>query len=424
MSEIVQYPRGSCALGGAAAAVTHIKRAIPIYHSGPGCQMQTMAGQRGPSASNYYYIGDAPPSTNLYEREIVFGGLDRLDETIAGTLEIYDGDLFFVLSGCSADIIGDDTASVVEKYRRQGVEIVYVDTGGFKGDTFYGYQAVLDAIAEKIALPTDIREPRTVNIFGLVPTQEIFWAGNFEEITRILNKLGVKANTFFSDSGGLAELQQSSRAALNVNFSPWLCRNTEEIYKERFGIETLHFDGLPVGPTSTTAFVRKLADALQLDNDDVERVIREEEDYVWDYLEALGESRRYRLAIVGDTNTVIGLSRFFVEDYGQILLDAVIVDDIPESADRDRIREILTSFEYGKPPKVHFEADYFKIKELLKDEPVEMLLGSSFEHELSDELNTVFFNVSFPARGKRILNRGYAGYRGSLTLLEDFFYPY
>jgi nitrogenase molybdenum-iron protein beta chain len=51
-------------------------------------------------------------------------------------------------------------------------------------------------------------------------------------------------------------------------------------------------------------------------------------------------------------------------------------------------------------------------------------IGSSFKGETADELDTVFFNASFPTRDKIILNRTYAGYRGCLTLVEEMYYNY
>ncbi len=332
MGHFIQNPRTSCALGGALATLCSIERAIPIFHAGPGCGLQTMAGQFGQSGGKGFgYVGgQGVPSTNMFEKEVIFGGSQRLTETISGSLEVMDGDLFVVLTGCTAGIIGDDVQGVVDQFKDSGVPIIYVETSGFKGDTYYGYEAVLNTLTGRLAEPAP-KETTTVNLLGIVPTQDIFWEGDFEELLRILRKLGLKVNTFFTEHQGLETLKRSSEAALNLILSPWLLEEFAGKYQQQFGIETLRYPGLPIGPTATSDFIRKLGVRLSLDPYLVEQVIREEEDYVYSYIEKIiGSLTRYRFIIVGDTNTVLGLTRFLVNDYGQIPLCAIITDEVPE----------------------------------------------------------------------------------------------
>ncbi|HWQ41952.1 MAG TPA: nitrogenase component 1 [Desulfosporosinus sp.] len=149
MAHIIQNPRSSCALGGAVSTVSSIYRAVSIYHAGPGCVIQSNAGV-GKTINANYLFGNIPNS-NMYEREIIFGGIDRLKETIDGALEVMDGDEYFVLTGCSPDIIGDDAAGLVEEYRSKGIPIVHIETSGFKGDTMKGYESVLNIFPDKLA---------------------------------------------------------------------------------------------------------------------------------------------------------------------------------------------------------------------------------------------------------------------------------
>ncbi|MBP2652176.1 MAG: nitrogenase molybdenum-iron protein, alpha and beta chain [Firmicutes bacterium] len=424
MGHFIENPRSSCALGGALAFVSSIDRAIPVLHAGPGCGLQATAGQLGQSGGKSFgYVGgQGTPSTNMFEREIIFGGVERLRETIAGTLEIMDGDLIFVLTGCTADIIGDDVESVIEEFKAQGVNIVHTETAGFKGDSYYGYNAVVQSIADQL---TEVvpKDAKLVNLFGIVPAQDIFWEGNFEEIIRILNKLGLKVNSFCKEQQGLKEIKNSAGAAINIMLSPWLGQEFLATYKEKYDIDTFRYPGLPVGPTATTDFIRKLAKQLGLDNVLVEKVIAEEENYVYSYLEKIiGSFTRYRFSIVGDTNTVLGLTRFLVNDFGRIPLVAVITDQVPEEH-RNTIERELTSLEYARPPKVVFENDKWKISELIKEykDDVAFILGSDYEKEIGKKLDALTVVVSFPTTEKLIINRGYAGYRGCLTFIEDLY---
>jgi len=420
----IENPRSSCALGGALALISSINRTIPVLHAGPGCGLQVTAGQLGQSGGKSYgYVGgQGTPSTNMFEREVVFGGVERLRETIDGTLEIMDGDLFFVLTGCTADIIGDDVKSVIDEFKAKGVSIAHAETAGFKGDSYYGYNTAFQAIVSQLVEVTP-RDAKMVNLFGIVPAQDIFWEGNFEEIIRILNKLGLKVNSFCKEQQGLQEIKKSSGAALNIMLSPWLGQEFLAEYKEKYGVGTFRYPGLPVGPTATSDFIRKLAEYMDLDKALVEKVIAEEENYVYSYLEKIiGSFTRYRFVIVGDANTVLGLTRFLVNDFGRIPLAAVITEDVPPEY-RDGIVDELTHLEYARPPKVVFESDKWKISEWIRTykDDAALILGSDYEKEIGNELDIVTVVVSFPTTEKLIINRGYAGYRGCLTFIEDLY---
>lgn len=43
----------------------------------------------------------------MLEKEVVFGGTDKLRTTILGAIDIIDADAYFVLTGCTAGIIGE-----------------------------------------------------------------------------------------------------------------------------------------------------------------------------------------------------------------------------------------------------------------------------------------------------------------------------
>ena len=56
------------------------------------------------------------PCTSISEKEVVFGGSDKLRSTIHNALRVIDADLFVVLSGCTGEIIGDDIKEVSEEF--------------------------------------------------------------------------------------------------------------------------------------------------------------------------------------------------------------------------------------------------------------------------------------------------------------------
>lgn len=423
MSNIIEGPRGNCALGGVNAVLSAINRVVPIYHTGPGCCMQTTAGEAGQAGgrSPFYVSGVSTPCTNMLERDVVFGGVDRLRETIQGSIEIMEADAFFVLSGCTSGIIGDDIVSITDEFKEKGLPVYPIESPGFLGESYRGYEIAFKALIEHI-VKSGVRQEKLVNLFGIMPYHDPFWEGNFEELTRILEKLGLKVNTFFTRHQGIEEIRNSGAAALNIIISPWLLKSVEKEYQERFGVPSLRWPGLPIGASDTSAFVRAVAKALGIEEQG-EKVIAEEEDYVYSYLEtAIGALSWKRFGVVGDANTVVGVTRYLANDFSFTPIVSIITDPVFRPEDFDRIQEQLGTLDYARPPKVVFETDQWKIqRELEAHEELTLLIGSTKDREFAMEKDIQCSVIAYPITDRLIFNRTYSGYRGSLTLIEDLY---
>ena len=318
MSQVVENPRGGCVLAGINSVLGAIDKVCPVYHSGPGCCMQTSASDQGQSGKKTpcFVSSVSIPSTNMFEKQVVFGGVDKLRTTIQGAIDIIAADAYFVLTGCTAGIIGDDVLSVTSEFQEQGHEVYAIEAPGFLGDSNLGYETVWNTLIEKVVEKDVPKDEKLVNIFGIVPYHDPFWAGTLEEIDRILTRLGLKVNTFFTKHQGIDVIKKSSAAALNIIINPWLFKAGAKKYETKFGGPSIRFPGLPVGATDTTRFVRAVSEALNLDKEMVEEVITSEERYVYDYLEqAIGVVSWKRFSVVGDANTAIGLTRYLENDF-------------------------------------------------------------------------------------------------------------
>ena len=418
MEKCIERPRSLCSLHGALDVIGNIYKAIPILHASPGCSMQAS------SRTNLYYLGGyhGLPSSNAYEKEVVFGGTKRLEETIRGSLEIMDGDYYAVLTGCSMGINGDDVDSVVSKFSDSKYPIASIDTAGFRGDTYTGYNMALLATVKALAKKTKT-DNRLVNIYGQPPSSDITFRGDLEEITRLLARIGVKANTFFIRRDGIDQFKNSGNAALNVNLSPWLAKNVDAYYKQQFGIETLTFNGWPVGPKDTANFLRTIAERLGIEKELVDKVVYEEELYVYEYLDSLfGNFERHRFILVGETAKALGLARFLVNVHGHIPLALIFTDSVNEAA-RQTIREEVEKLECPRKADVYFENDVYEIEQAAKkyEGRATLFMGSSYEKKLAQNLGAFFAVTSNPCLDKEILNRSHIGTHGCISLVEDLY---
>jgi nitrogenase molybdenum-iron protein beta chain len=425
MSEILENPHGNCALGGAAATLSAIRRVIPLYHSGPGCGMQNTAGEasQGSIRLPYYVSYTAIPCTNMVERDVVFGGEEKLDKHIEGALEILDADAFFVLTGCTAGIIGDDVHSIADRYRAQGHPVYAVDSAGFLGESYRGYEIAMNALLDYIVDPNPAgKEDDLVNVVGIMPYHDPYWEGNFEEIVRLLEKLGLRVNTFFSHEQTISDIKIASKASLNIVLNPWLLQKFSREFESRFGIPALRYHGAPIGPTDTAEFLRLVGEATGRATE-AEVLIEAEARYYFHYLETgLGLQSWRRFAVIGESTNVIPIVRMLANDYSFTPEVAIITDALYRPEDKDYITEKLTSLEYANPPGIVFTGDEWEITKTLSQYPeTTLIIGSTNEEEYAMAHGIQCFIACFPNTERLIYNRSCAGYRGALTFYEDIY---
>ena len=210
MSQIMENPKGGCVLAGINSVLGAIDKVCPIYHSGPGCCMQTTAADQGQSGhkSSCFVSSVSLPSSNMLEKEVVFGGTNKLRTTIQGAIDIIDADAYFVLTGCTAGIIGDDIVSVANEFTEQGYKVYPIETPGFAGDSNLGYEIVWNTMIDQVIEKDVPKDEKLVNIFGIVPYHDPFWSGALEEIDRILSRLGLKVNTFFTKHQNMEDIRK------------------------------------------------------------------------------------------------------------------------------------------------------------------------------------------------------------------------
>lgn len=418
MSQILENPRGGCILSGISSTLAAIEGFCPVFHAGPGCTMQTSAS----TGAEVEIAGVQVPCSNMLEREVVFGGVRKLESTVQGAIEVMDAKAYVILTGCTAGVIGDDVNAVAESFRAKGQEVYAIDTPGFIGNTEMGYDIVWSNLIRQFIKPSS-KEEKTVNLFGIIPGLDPFWRGNVEELSRILRELGLKVNNFFRDGQGIEEVRKSSGAALNIIVHPWLFKGPAEQYEEKFGVPYLRFPNLPIGDTDTTEFVRAVGEKLGLDQRVVEDVVEQEQKYLYSYLEhGIGVLGWKRLAVIGPSATAIGIARYMANDYSLLPRVVIITDPNIGKNTQDIIRSRLAELTYVQAPDIFFEPDQYEINEILKKyTDVTMTIGSANDREAASYQDTEFYELCYPVTSRFIFNQSIIGYKGSLTLIEDLF---
>ena len=435
MSDFIERSKFSCALGGALSTIAAIPKAVPIVHASGGCAASLSgtynlsAGYRGVG----YCGGNMIPTSNISQSNIVFGVEEKLVGQIESTIKYLKGDIYIVVTGCQTEMIGDDSVGIASRYRDQNV--IGVNTPGFLGNTLRGYDAVLSALVKEIIEKKDEKDAKTINLLGIVPGHDVFYRGNIAYLTDLLNKIGVKANTFFGDGESVEKIKGYGDAALTVVLSGTAGQITAKTFETVHGIPYVTTD-LPIGPKATERFLRLVAEKLNIEKEVVDKVVEEETKYFYSYLERIVDVaadldfQRYVVAFT-DSYYAYPLVDFVSEELGWIP-HFVSINDLQDKAKQEAYTkkfENLTS--RTKPQVIYEDKEGLAKKKLRASWPYNnnqkyydalgplFIVGSVVERDLANDYGAGFLTVAFPVSNRAVLNKGYAGCRGALTLVED-----
>jgi len=430
----INQPRYGCSLG-ALYTATAIPRVIPITHCGPGCadkQFTATAFYNGFQGGGYGG-GAVSPSLNASEKEVIFGGMERLHELISASLKIMDADLFVVLTGCIADLVGDDVPSVVAEFQAKGVPIVYAETGGFKGNNYTGHELVTKAIIDQfVGNYEGPKEKKLVNVWSLVPFVDTFWRGDLEEIKRILEGIGLKVNILFGhESNGVEEWKDIPKAEFNLVLSPWIGLDTAKHLEKKYNQPFLHVPVIPIGAQETSGFLRKVGEFAKIDLKNVEDFIKKEEDYYYFYLEHFADfyseywwGLPAKFGVVSNSAYNLALTKFLVNQLGLIPGRQIITENTPDEY-KDFIREQYAHIAEDVSATVDFIEDGYTIgQELLKTDfghKPPLLFATTWDRDVAKQLKGGILEIGFPASYEVVVNRSNIGYRGALSLLEKIY---
>lgn len=420
MYESIERTRQGCNLQGALQTLNEIKGVIPILHSNPGCGVQNYYANKASLGSYGYLGGYEIPNSNVFEKQVIFGGTSRLREQIKNTVKVLKGDLYVVLSGCEAEMVGDDIIAMTQEIVDQGEKAIYYKAPGFAGNQYTGYTGVLNAIITQLpglfSLPTD-KKKGLINILGILPKQDLHWKGNLAELKRVFGAIGIEANTLFGYGQGLEEWKQLPRAELNLVVSKWGIPAAEKL-KELYGTPYLVFDSIGLG-TEIEAIVRAVAEALEVETASVNRFFQEEKKR---FIHALEQFTEYAydhdlqktVAIIGEESTVIRYGGFLTKYWG-MEIEIAIITDYTGSAEEQKAPEALRSV----AGEIYYSKDTSTISKIIRSGKIGLILGSGLENEVARQLGIPNHIISYPAKDKVIISKSDIGYSGAETVLED-----
>jgi len=277
-----------CSSGNAFCQLSMIQDAVIINHAPVGCagdffgfNFVYRVGQMErdlPSVIGRYF------STNIEEKDTIFGAIKKLEETIRAAYERVHPNAIFVTTSCASGIMGDDVESVTENMMKElGIPVVACYCEGFKSKIWTsGFDSAYHSIVRKIVKPPE-KKTNKVNIIN-------FWGSDI--FTELLAKLGYEAE-YIVPFSTVKQLEKISEAAASIQICPTLGTYLGAALEQIYGVPEIKAP-LAYGIAGTNAWLRELGKVLGKETE-VEEIIRAETERILPQLE------QYRAKLKGKT---------------------------------------------------------------------------------------------------------------------------
>ncbi len=304
------------------SALMSLEDSVFISHSPQGCVGCTIM------AVDMYRVGQAHRGvrniknpriivTNIDQKSVVFGGEQKLRESVKIAVERYAPKLIFIYASCASGIIGDDIDAIAGDLQKEYPEtiLVPIHCEGFKSKICAsGFDAAFLSInkyiLKKQRVPT---QKGLVNLFA--PTTVSF--ADQKEMERMLREIGVEVNyiPFYSS---LEKIQRIPAAEASTSICKVFADEFMETLREDYGIPYSH-TVMPIGMRNTDKWYRGIAKTLGKE-EQAEEIIEREHRRVEPLVEKLRERLQgKRVFICGGTGRSFAAAAL-IDDFGMELV--------------------------------------------------------------------------------------------------------
>jgi len=420
-----ELPYGySCSFCGAFLAGAVMKGCGIITHCSPGCNFSLNITQLGASGRFSKPVNFA--STLLTEKDVIFGGGGSLYDSLLRFADNFDIDFEMVIAGCSAETIGDNISEVSSRaFGKTGKPVLTVNAGGYKGNTVDGYNMALKSIAEQLITDGMPRVDKSVNLIGIIPVHDLFWRGNINEMTRLIQSIGVTVNSVLVGEGmTLADIRRMPSASLNVVVSDSVGIQAAGVISERFGMETVICDeGYPVGMVSSSKWLERVGKALNVSDDIIKSAIVSETNSVLgsvaNYISALNDViLKQRYFILADSFYALGIFSYLTGELG--MTPEVIAVSTCTDGTLEKIEELCDRFSVN--PVIAIDPDNNDVEKLLDETDPTFFIGRGEDIQIARKKGVPLLGLT-PTNLRRIQSYPLplTGFNGGLVILDEIF---
>jgi len=235
-----------------------IRDAVTIFHAPVGCSSSAL-GYRELFRHVPVELGRTAEfdlhwmTTNLREKDVVYGAGDKLKKAIYEAQKRYDPKAIFILTSCTTGIIGEDIEGAVSDVQPNiKAKIVPIHCEGVRSRLVQtGYDAFWHAIMKYLVKKPEQKQKDLVNVASML---SYTWQDRLE-IQGLLGKIGLRAN-LIPEFASVEQFEQLSEAAVTAplcaTYTDYLSRGLEQEY----GVPYFMYPS-PMGISNTDEWLRQ-----------------------------------------------------------------------------------------------------------------------------------------------------------------------
>jgi len=413
-------PCKTCQPVGALYCALGVHRCMPYSHGSQGC-----VSYHRTFLSRHFKEPAIASTSSFTEGASVFGGGSNLRTGVKNVFEIYKPDIIAVHTTCLSETIGDDVGSyILDMEIPDGKLVVHTNTPSYVGSHVTGFYNMMCGFINYLAEKTGTPNGKTAIFPGFVNP------GDMRELKRIAKLMNVPF-TMFPDTSGVMDAPMTGRFEMYPSGGTTLgeirglgdCAQVlalgtvtslepAELLKKKFKVPYKLLP-LPMGVEATDRFVMELS---KISKSEVPYELEEQRGQLVDILL---DSNQYTyqktVAIFGDPDIVSGLTAMCLE---MGMTPKIVMTGTPKEEFTREVKELLER--YGiTDAVVKANADLFELHQLIKNEPVDLLVGNSYGKAIAKAEDIPLVRAGFPILDRYVHSYlPLVGYTGMIRMVE------
>jgi len=413
-------PCKTCQPVGAMYAALGVHRCMPHSHGSQGC-----CSYHRTFLSRHFKEPAIATTSAFTEGASVFGGGSNVKKSVKNIFEIYDPDIIAVHTTCLSETIGDDLNTYIQQMDiPEGKIVVHTNTPSYAGSHVNGFFNMMCGFIKYLSKATAVKNGK-IGIFpGFVNP------GDMREMKRLAKLLKAEFIMFPDTSGvldapmtGEYEMYPKGGTTIPEIVSLGDCEKIlalGELTSMEPAIELkrkceVDFDSLPlpIGIQATDAYVMALSHFSQ---QEVPAELEEERGQLVDIMmDAHANFDKKSVAIYGDPDTVLGLAAFVLE---MGMIPKYLLTGTPNEKFTTKANALFEKFGVTGC-KAKANGDLFELHQWIKNDPVDLLLGTTHGKQIAKAEDIPLVRAGFPIIDRYVHSyMPLVGYRGAMRLLE------
>jgi len=393
----------ACVFCGSRVVLYPIADAVHLVHGPIGCAAYTW-DIRG-SLSSGPELNRLSFSTDLREKDVIFGGEPKLHQTLLDLIAKYKPAAAFVYSTCIVGIIGDDVEAVCAKVTAEtGVTVLAVQAEGFRGSKKDGYAAACGALAKLIGTRERKTSPHSINILG-----DFNLAGELWTLSEYYRRIGVEIVAKLTGDGRVDDIRSAHKAALNVVQCSGSMTHLAKHMRDKYGIPFLRVSYFGIEDMSAALYdtakhfhsEEMMLKARKLVNDELSHLLPE----LKKYREAL-QGKKAAIYVGGAFKTISLIKALRV-----IGVKTVVAGS--QTGDQDDYRLIRQLCDDGTV--IVDDSNPVELSTFVRDLGVDVFIGGVKERPIAHKLGVGFCDHNHERK------ESLAGYEGMLNFAKEIY---